>query len=274
MTHTTHALSVFVQGIGLLGPGLPSWTESRAQWLAHTPYQSARCILPLPMALPAAERRRAGAVVKASLAAGQQAIAASGLQAADLPSVFSSSTGDAINCHEICQALASNDRLISPTRFHNSVHNASSGYWSISSRSMATSSVLCAYDASFAAGLLEAMTQVVVEQKAVLLLAYDTDYPEPLHRARPVPDTFAVGLVLAPQRCERSLAQWTLDPASCFTQAAAERLNDSALERVRQTIPAARSLPLLCSVAEQSATTVVLAYLDDLQLAVQVSPCR
>ena len=269
-----HALSVFVEGIGLLGPGLPSWAESSVQWQKGTLYQAARCVLPLPMALPPAERRRAGAVVKASLAVGQEAITASGRQAAELPSVFSSSTGDAINCHEICQALASNDRLISPTRFHNSVHNASSGYWSISSGSMASSSVLCAYDASFAAGLLEAMTQVVVEQKAVLLLAYDTDYPEPLRSVRPVSDTFAVGLVLAPQRTERSLAQWSLDPASCFSHAAADRLKDNALEQVRQTIPAARSLPLLCSVATQSANTVVLAYLDELQLAVQVLPCQ
>ena len=139
---------------------------------------------------------------------------------------------------------------------------------------MASSSLLCIYDASFAAGLLEAMTQVVVEQKAVLLLAYDTGYPEPLHSVRPVPDTFAVGLVLAPHRTGRSLAQWSLDPANCFSHAAADRLQDAALEQVRQTIPAARSLPLLCSVATQSTDTVVLAYLDELQLAVQVLPCR
>mgnify|MGYP002075717815 CR=1 FL=1 len=40
----------------------------------------------------------------------------------------------------LCQKIgvsvfASDDRLISPTRFHNSVHNAPSGYWSIAARS-------------------------------------------------------------------------------------------------------------------------------------------
>jgi hypothetical protein len=193
---------------------------------------------------------------------------------AGLPSVFSSSSGDAINCHEICSALASSDRLISPTRFHNSVHNASSGYWSISSGAMASSSVLCARDGSFAAGLLEAIAQAVVEQRPVLLVAYDTDYPEPLNGVRPVADTFGVALVLAPARTERSLAQWTLAPSCCLGDVPLDLLPDPALEQYRRTIPAARCLPLLRSLAMQASGDVVLDYLDRLPLTVQVAPCR
>ena len=274
LLNPAQSLTVFVEGIGLLGPGLSSWQQGGPQLKGSSSYQAARCILPLPMALPPAERRRAGTVVKVSLAVAQEAVTASGFQAITLPSVFSSSSGDAINCHEICSALASNDRLISPTRFHNSVHNASSGYWSISSGAMASSSVLCAHDGSFSAGLLEAITQVVMEQTAVLLVAYDTDYPEPLRSVRPLPDTFGVGLVIAPQRSQRSLAQWTLAPASCFSSTAADHLNDAALEQVRSSIPAARCLPLLRSVAALSFGEVVLDYLKDLQLAVQVAPCH
>ncbi len=267
-------LAAFVEGVGLLGPGLPDWARGCLVLDASAPYQAARCVLPLPMALPAAERRRAGAVVKVSLAVGLEAVTASGLPAATLPSVFTSSSGDAINCHEICSALASSDRLISPTRFHNSVHNASSGYWSISSGSMAPSSVLCARDASFAAGLLEAMTHVAVEHTAVLLVAYDTDYPEPLRSVRPLPDTFGVGLVLAPWRGERSLARWTLEPAACLTTLAPDRLADEALEQLRAGIPAARCLPLLRSVARQDRGCIVLDYLEGLRLAVNVAPCQ
>jgi len=266
-------LTVFVEGIGLLGPGLGNWAQGRGALEGSQTYQAARCIVPLPMALPAAERRRAGTVVKVALAVGQEAVTASGLQASALPSVFTSSSGDGLNCHEICSALASSDRLISPTRFHNSVHNAASGYWSISSSAMVSSSVLCAFDGSFAAGLLEAMAQVMVEQTAVLLIAYDTDYPEPLRSVRPVPDTFGVGLVLAPRRSERSLAQWRLASATCLTGAPAQRLEDDALERLRSSIPAARCLPLLRSVAAQTQGEVVLDYLQGLQLAVQVVPC-
>lgn len=276
MTDTENAapaITVYVEGIGLLGPGLAGWEEGRKYLEGSLPYVPARTVLPSPMALPSAERRRAGAVVKVSLAVGTEAVAASGLPATALASVFSSSSGDAVNCHEICSALASSDRLISPTRFHNSVHNASSGYWSISSGAMTTSSVLCARDASFAAGLLEAMAQVAVEQRPVLLIAYDTDYPEPLRKVRPLPDTFGVAFVLAPQRSDRSVAKWTIETRECFQDAPADTMSDTALESFRQSIPAARGLPLLRSVAQQDTGRIVLDYLDNMPLAVEVAPC-
>jgi len=98
--------------------------------------------------------------------------------------------------------LASDDRLISPTRFHNSVHNVAAGYWGIATGAMSTSSVLSAFDASFGAGLLEALAQVVVDDTRTVLLACDTAYPEPLYSARPIPDAFGIALVLGakPQR--------------------------------------------------------------------------
>lgn len=267
------SLTVFVEGIGLLGPGLSNWAQGRRHLDGSLPYEAGRCILPLPMALPPAERRRAGAVVKVSLAVGQEAVEASGLAANALPSVFSSSSGDAVNCHEICSALASGDRLISPTRFHNSVHNASSGYWSISSGAMASSSVLCARDASFAAGLLEAMTQAVVDDTPVLLVAYDTDYPEPLRSKRPVPDTMGVALVISPRRSARSAARLSLEGINYLTSTAADTLDNAALEFLRQTIPAACALPLLQAIAKHQAGPLVLTYLDGMQLAVEVAPC-
>jgi hypothetical protein len=269
--HPAAALTVFVDGIGLIGPGFSSWEEGRLQLAGLAAYAMQKTVLPSPMSLPPAERRRAGAIIKASLAVGHEAVNAAGLDAAALPSVFSSSSGDGINCHEICSALASGDRLISPTRFHNSVHNAASGYWSISTGAMCSSSVLCAYDGSFAAGLLEAMTQVVVDDGPVLLVAYDTDYPEPLHSKRPVPDTMGVALVLSPRRSERSQASITLQATDCLTNRAADRMDEAALEFLRQTIPAARALPLLQAIARKQAMPLVLAYLDGTQLAVALA---
>lgn len=266
-------LTVFVEGIGVLGAGLSHWDQARDVLSGVTAYVPQRCILPLPDTLPAAERRRAGAVVKASLAVAGAAVAASGLSASDLPSVFTSSSGDALNCHEICKALASNDRLISPTRFHNSVHNASSGYWSISSGSMASSSVLCGHDASFSAGLLEAMAQVVIENKPVLLVAYDTDYPEPLHSVRPLPDSFGAALVLSPRRSANSLAEWRVSPASCFNPSEADTLSSPLLEQLRLATPAARCLPLLHSIATRQSAMITLDYLQGIPLAVHVNPC-
>jgi hypothetical protein len=262
-------LIAYIEGIGLHGPGLTDWPSSRAALSGQQAYRPHKTVLPPPALLPAAERRRSGAIVKLTLATGLEAIAAAGLDAADLHSVFSSSDGDGENCHAICEMLASDDRQISPTRFHNSVHNTAAGYWSIATGAMTAASVLCAFDASFAAGLLEALTHVVVDNTCSILLACDTAYPEPLHSSRPIPDAFGIALVLAPQRSARSLARITVG----LTDTSTDRLDDAALESLRKAIPAARGLPLLCSIARRQNRQVVLDYLDSSRLAVAITLC-
>jgi len=264
-----HTLSAYIEGIGLLGPGLPGWPSAQAVLSGREPYRPCKTALPSPALLPAAERRRSGAIVKLSLAAGLEAIAAAGLDAASLPSVFSASGGDGENCHIICEMLASDDRQISPTRFHNSVHNVAAGYWSIATGAMTTSSVLSAFDASFGAGLLEALTQVVVDNTRTVFLACDTAYPEPLFSTRPIPDAFGIALVLAPQPSAQALAQISVS----LTDAGADRLDDAALETLRSAIPAARGLPLLRAIALRQDQHVVLDYLDSTRIAVAIALC-
>lgn len=273
MNHPTPALTVYLDGIGLVGPGLTDWASAAAILRGEQPYVAARTVLPAPASLPPAERRRASPIIKASLASGLEAIAAAHLNPADLATVFTSSTGDGVNCHEICQALASDDKLISPTRFHNSVHNAASGYWGISTGAMAPSSVLCAYDGCFGAGLLEAMTMVAAYQAPVALMSYDNEYPEPLHAVRPVPDTFGVALVFSPVKTAQSLVALSISPTHALREAPADTLSDAALENVRRSIPAARSLPLLQHIVQGRSGQVVLDYLPPLQLAMDVQPC-
>ena len=50
-------------------------------------------------------------------------------------------------------------------------------------------------------------------------------------------------------------------------------MDDAALENLRQSIPAARALPLLQAIARGHAGSLVLAYLDEVQLALEVAPC-
>jgi hypothetical protein len=196
-------LAARIEGIGLLGPGFEGWTNSIAILEGRTPYVRQTTVVPTPEGLPPAERRRVGLVVKLALGVGLQATASAEVAPDALPAVFASSGGDGENCHEICQTLANDEKLISPTRFHNSVHNAAAGYWSIATRSKAASNALCAFDWSFAAGLLEAVTQVVVDQTRVLLVAYDAPYPQPLFAKRPIPEAFGVAFVLAPAHAPR-----------------------------------------------------------------------
>lgn len=266
-------LTVHIDGVGLLGPGFDSWDEARAILTGAVAARGGETRLPVPQTLPAPERRRAGQAVKAALAVGQQALAGAGIAAKDLATVFASSGGDGVNCHEICAALATPDRVISPTRFHNSVHNAPAGYWSISSQAMATSSVLCAHDGSFAAGLLEAMVQAVVEDRPVLLLAYDTEYPEPLRDVRPIPHTMGVALLVSPRPGPRTVARISLPRDAAFTTTPARTMDEPLLEQLRSAIPTARSLPLLQALASGEPASVVIDYLDGLRLAMRVEPC-
>jgi len=263
------SLAARVRGLGLVGPGLRGWTEAREILAGHATYVSTPTVLPAPEALPATERRRAGKCVKLALATGLEAAAAAGLDPSSLATVFASSSGDGENCHAICETLASDDRMISPTRFHNSVHNAPAGYWSIATGATASADCIAAFDASFGAGLLEALARLASEpREPVMLLAYDAPYPEPLHGARPIPDAFGVALALAaPQeRGAGTLLRVDLVPAE------ASRMDAPALEALRASIPAARSLPLLALLARGRPGTATIAYLDDLALRVEAAP--
>jgi hypothetical protein len=148
--------------------------------------------------LPPAERRRCAPSVAWALAVAQEAVASSGLDAGALAVVFVSSDGDGDIVHRLCSALATPAAAVSPTDFHNSVHNAATGYWSIGAHSQAASTALCAYDGSFAAGLLEAACQIAIEKRPVLLITVDLPYPPPLAAHRPVRHGFAAALVLEP----------------------------------------------------------------------------
>jgi hypothetical protein len=262
-------LSAWVEGVGLLGPGLPDWPAAVEVLAGRTPYQPSATLIPPLECLPPAERRRTGRVVRLALTVGLEAVAHAGADAAQLPAVFSSSGGDGDNCHEICQVLAGPERQISPTRFHNSVHNAASGYWGIATGATPAANALCAHDASFAAGLLESLVQLSIDETAVLLIAYDADYPQPMRAVRPIPDAFGVALLLTPAAGPKSLARLTVRTRA----AALQTLPDAQLEALRSQVPAARSLPLLQCLARARPGSVAIDYLEGERVTIEVSPC-
>jgi hypothetical protein len=266
------ALTAYLQGIGLIGPGLPDWRSGARALAGKEDYSPRATVVPAPEGLPAAERRRTGNTVRLAISAAQQALADAGVAAEGMPAVFTSSGGDGFICHEICQTLASSDRQLSPTRFHNSVHNAAAGYWSLATGATAASTALCAHDASFAAGLIEALAMLAADAVPVILSAYETSYPEPLNSVRPLPDSFAVAMVLTPTPGARAHAKLLL--TLCEGETAADRLEDPKLEALRAALPAARSLPLLKLLARGESGRVVLDYLAGQRIAVEVCECH
>lgn len=262
-----NAITVYIDAIGLCGPGLVNWTSAREILKDEDSFVFSSPIIPPSEYLPAAERRRVGTAVKLALAAATDALTSGPHKAADLLSVFSSSGGDGDNCHSICEALASQDRLISPTKFTNSVHNAPSGYWGIALHAKPASTSLCAFDGSFSAGFLEACTLAITAKQPVLLVAYDTPYPEPLRAVRPIDASFGVAMVISTKKSMEALTSIRLS----LGKGIPNTMENSELERLRSNVPAARCLPLLKSIvcAHQNAP-LILELFDNQQLLLEM----
>jgi len=144
------------------------------------------------------ERRRAPDTVALALEVAQAACAAAGRDPKALASVFASTHGDLAISDYMCAELALPQPAISPTKFHNSVHNAGAGYWTIGTGCMAPSTALTAWHGTFAMGLLEAATQVHAEGEPVLLVAYDIEARGPMATVTHSRGLFGVALVLGP----------------------------------------------------------------------------
>lgn len=238
-----------VLGVGVFGPGLGSWPAARTVLRGEADLTHGELVAPPAGMLPPAERRRAPASTRLALTAAQEALASSGIDPRTVPAVFASSCGSGEIIHDICAMLAAGDYQISPTKFHNSVHNAASGYYSIAAASHCAATSLCAYDGSAAAALLEAVVQIHDGSAAVLMVAYDAPYPFPLSAARPLRDAWAIGLLLGVGGSAAPLATLTLSIADLAL--AESTLDDPALEAARLHNPAARLLPLVAAIARR-----------------------
>ena len=277
----TRPLQVFVDGVGLLGPGLPSWPTAQATLRGESAHVFGLTTLTPPARLPPAERRRAGPVIRLAMGVADEAVAHAGVDPKTLVTVFASSGGEGANCHSLCETLASESPLLSPTRFTNSVHNAAAGYWHIAVGSRAASTSLCSFDGSFGAGLIEAAVLMLSADQPILLVAYDLPYPEPLNSLRPLADNFGLALLLTPRATPRSIAALGVEIVSAADAGALSDCGDASLDVLRCGIPAAAALPLLQALArgrpdgagdfgKAGKTPLTLDYLPALKLQVTV----
>ncbi|RTZ58498.1 MAG: 3-oxoacyl-ACP synthase [Gammaproteobacteria bacterium] len=239
--------NVYIKGIGVLGPGLDGWEKAQSALkngtgpdLSETPPQAVADLL------PPNERRRAGAAIRLALHVASEAVNASGLSAEDLPTVFSSCHGDIRIAQKNCLSLTADRPFVSPTLFHNSVHNAPSGYWHIATGSQQPSNSISGGNDSFRAGLLEAAAMLTYAP-AALLVCSDPALPAAFQPFDTIMNDFGVALVLA-----REFGEWgRLD----FY---ADSGRDGPLEPdwLRTAVlrnPAARALPILQAIASGQA---------------------
>ena len=249
-------IELAIEGVGLCAPGLPNFDDAREVLAGTRAYAPGDLQRPAPTLLSANERRRAPDSVLLALAVAEQACAMAGRDPKTLPNVFASAYGDlAINDY-LCAELARAPLDISPTKFHNSVHNAPAGYWTIATGCMASSSAVSAGQATFGAALLETALIVCREGTPALLAVFDTMAQGPLTDVIISNPPFGLALVLGPD-------------AKAGTARLRLRIDESAvgglaplpasLHSLQATNPAAAGLPLLAALARREPTTLSVA---------------
>lgn len=236
-------LRFYIEGVGVWSPHLADFPALCEILAGSTPVPPAKA--PTASILSPAERRRAPTCVRLALEVAQQAVAASGREPATLPCVFASSHGDQATTDYMCATLAREPLELSPTRFHNSVHNAPAGYWTIAVGCRAASSAVSAGRASFGAGLLEAGSQVLSNDEAVLLACADTMGTGPMYEVTGCREAFGCALLLAPEPGAHTLARVDLQ----LTPALPEPPLPEPLASWRTSNPSAPALALLALLA-------------------------
>lgn len=196
MANDSRALGARIEGVGFWADGLPSWQAAR-EFAAGGAVAADAPRRPSPTLLAPNERRRAPQTVAVALEVALAACEAAGRDPQALPSVFASTHGDLAITDYMAETLATDPRAISPTRFHNSVHNAAAGYWTIGAGCTAAATAISAGPASFAQGLVESLAQLAAGAGAVLLVAYDIGAAGPLGAMTPSEGLLGGALVLS-----------------------------------------------------------------------------
>ncbi|MEQ1635550.1 MAG: beta-ketoacyl synthase chain length factor [Methylococcales bacterium] len=201
--------------------------------------------------IPAAIRRRTSMTTRMAITAATKACQQAGVNTALLPSVFASLGGEIQVTDALCRLLPLAEALLSPTQFHNSVHNTTAGYWGILNQCQAASTAIAAVDDTFAMGLLEAYTQLQLAHGDLLLVCYDELWPQYL--APPIGQAAcACALVLSTDR-QQALGSISVPRIKPIASPLDEHW--SALV---DAVPAVAALPLLCAINTQQPAVIPL----------------
>jgi len=197
MMNKAMELQAKILSIGAWGNSFRDWNGLKKRF-QEVPFEDDGAKGPKPEVIPANERRRAPLPVRLAVESSWQAVQQSPFAAKELSCVFVSALGDTQLTDYMCKVLAGESKQLSPTKFHNSVHNAAAGYWTISTDCMKAASSVAGYEESVPLTLLEAMTQIANEKTPVLLTFYDAPVSHVLKSLLKNEFPFAVSMVLAP----------------------------------------------------------------------------
>ena len=202
--------------------------------------------------IPAGMRRRTSLTTRMAVTAATLACTQAGSDTQNLASVFASLGGEIQVTDALCRLLPDENELLSPTQFHNSVHNTTAGYWSILNKCQAPTTAIAAADDTFAMGLIEVWAQLQQSSGERLLVCYDELWPQYL--APPIGQSaFACAFVLSSEP-EQSIGAITIPQIS---QQAEQELPYQWL-KLTESAPAAAVIPLLQALQDKQPGLVPL----------------
>jgi hypothetical protein len=224
----------FVGGLAFWSTRLPGWDVAAPVLRGECPAPTTPSSRPVPSLLAPTERRRAPDTVAVALEVAAAACRSAGIDPASTPSVFASTHGDLTINDYMSRTLAETPALISPIRFHNSVHNAAAGYWTIATGCHEPYTALTAFNDTFGEGLLEALSQAACDDRPVLFVAYDIEARGALASIVPSRGVVGAAMVVSPRRERGSMLQlhwWTSgrQEATPATPANASLLQDNSM---------------------------------------------
>ncbi|HEY8379351.1 MAG TPA: beta-ketoacyl synthase chain length factor [Nannocystis sp.] len=204
-------LDFCLRAIGLWAPGYPDLSAWRGRPADCPQDQGA---IPRAELLPPMMRRRtslltrmvAEVVVQATRDWPGLARERPALDLARIPLVYGSVYGEIRTTVDLLAALLVPGEPLSPTKFHNSVHNTAAGYISIATGNRVGDSVLAAGRSTPAMALLEGVTLVHTRGGDAIVVVAEEPLPEPLAAGRRY-GPFAVAFAISAPDCSDSYAR-------------------------------------------------------------------
>lgn len=246
----------FIEAVAVVGPGLGDWSRAVDVLRDPSTYLVDEVMVDASVAVTPNERRRTTPTIRLALQVLDQLVKRSSLDLSRAASIFATSWGDLQVIENILTALATPGIPVSPVQFHNMVHNAPAGYWSIGAGARRSSTSVTAGEGTFAAGLMDALVWVRSRKENVLYVCYDYPGPAIVNRYHPIGAPFAVAMALTAEPTGNSSCTVGIE---CGPERPETTMDHPDLERLRGGNPAARALPLLRAIATGAGGRVVLS---------------
>jgi hypothetical protein len=166
---------VYVRGLGFWTPGYASpeaWCRGESDPLVDAPEVA---LLSGPL------RRRATGLTRVAVEVLHQATCTAGRDVATLPIVWATAHGEHTTAIKILGMMRSGEGKLSPTHFHNSVHNTASGYASIALGNCSPSTTVTGGVELVASTFLEAICHLETAAEDVVVVLADEPLQPPFN---------------------------------------------------------------------------------------------